>query len=407
LPGSPLLCASSRTKYDRRVMNSVFLSPNFPPNFAAFSTQLREAGATVLGLADDPYDALSHEIRSSLTEYYRVSDMHNYDELVRALGHFTHRYGKIDHIDSHNEYWLETEARLRTDFNIPGINMHDIAKVKRKSEMKRVFLEAGLKPARGRVCRNEAELRAFIKEVGFPVVAKPDIGVGAAKTFNLKSEADIAPYIKEKLDCDYIVEEFISGQIVTFDGLVDQNNEPIFTSSLRYSKGVMDAVNENTDIYYYTVRDIEPAITDAGLKTLKAFDVRSRFFHFEYFISEDGKTATPLEVNMRPPGGLTLNMFNYIYDFDCYKTWAQLVVHGVSKPMGPRPNFVIYVGRKDHIPYKLSHHDVCQKYGSIMKHEERISSVFTGAIGNHGYILRHAELEPLIAAADDIQCRNG
>jgi hypothetical protein len=31
--------------------------------------------------------------------------------------------------------------------------------------------------------------------------------------------------------------------------------------------------------------------------------------------------------------------------------------------------------------------------------------VFTGAIGNHGYILRHAELEPLIEAAEDIQCR--
>jgi hypothetical protein len=383
-------------------MNSVFLSPNFPPNFAAFSTQLRAAGAKVLGLADEPYDCLSPEIRTSLTEYYRVSDLHNYDELVRALGHFTHRYGKIDHLDSHNEYWLETEARLRTDFNIPGINLDDISKIKRKSEMKRVFLDAGLKPARGRVCQTEPELRAFIKEVGYPVVAKPDIGVGAAKTFNLKKDEDIESYLKEKLDCEYIVEEFISGQIVTFDGLVDNNNEAIFTSSLRYSKGVMDAVNDNSDIYYYTVREIEPEIMEAGLKTLKAFDVRGRFFHFEYFISADG-SAIPLEVNMRPPGGLTLNMFNYIYDFDCCKTWANLIVHGISKPMGPRPYFVMYVGRKDHIPYKLSHHQVMEKYAPIMKHEERISSVFTGAIGNHGYILRHAELKPLIAAAEDMQ----
>jgi hypothetical protein len=383
-------------------MNSVFLSPNFPPNFANFSTQLRAAGAKVLGLADEPYDQLSPEIRNTLTEYYRVSDMHNYDELVRALGHFTHRYGKLDHLDSHNEYWLETEARLRTDFNIPGINLDDITKIKRKSEMKRVFLKAGLNPARGRVCRTEEDLRDFIKEVGYPVVAKPDIGVGATKTFNLTKDDDIKPYLRDKLAEDYIVEEFITGQIVTFDGLVDHNNEAIFTSSLRYSKGVMDAVNNNSDIYYYTVRKLEPAIEEAGLKTLKAFDVRSRFFHFEYFISEDG-SAIPLEVNMRPPGGLTLNMFNYIYDFDCYKTWAQLIVHGVSKPMGERPFFVMYVGRKDHIPYKLTHNQVLETYGPIMMHEERISSVFTGAIGNHGYILRHAELKPLIDAAEHIQ----
>jgi len=56
-----------------------------------------------------------------LTEYYKVNDMHSYDELLRALGYFTHHYGKLDRIDSLNEYWLETEAELRTDFNIPGL----------------------------------------------------------------------------------------------------------------------------------------------------------------------------------------------------------------------------------------------------------------------------------------------
>jgi hypothetical protein len=63
----------------------------------------------------------------------------------------------------------------------------------------------------------------------------------------------------------------------------------------------------------------------------------------------------------------------------------------------------MYVGRKDHIPYTLTHDQVLETYGPIMMHEERISSVFTGAIGNHGYILRHAELKPLIDAAEHIQ----
>ncbi|HEY9718894.1 MAG TPA: hypothetical protein V6C69_15585, partial [Trichormus sp.] len=172
-------------------MNSVFLSPHFPPNFLNFSVQLRQAGAHVLGLADEPYEALHPELRENLTEYYRVSNMHDYDELVRALGYFTHRYGKLDHLDSHNEYWLETEARLRTDFNIGGIKCDHIDAIKRKSEMKRVFLEAGLKPARGRVCHTEEELMALINEFGYPVVAKPDIGVGAAQTFKLRNERDV------------------------------------------------------------------------------------------------------------------------------------------------------------------------------------------------------------------------
>ena len=94
-------------------MNFVSFSPQFPPTFRAFWTQLSLLGANVLGLADAAYDELHPDLRNALTEYYRVQNAHNYDELVRAMGYFTHRYGKIDRLESHNEYWLETEARIR------------------------------------------------------------------------------------------------------------------------------------------------------------------------------------------------------------------------------------------------------------------------------------------------------
>ena len=385
-------------------MISVFLSPNIPPNFVDFAIQLRASGAVVLGLGDDAFEDLSHDLRTGLTEYYRVSNMHNYDELLRALGYFTHLYGKIGHIDSHNEYWLETEARLRTDFNIPGINMDDIYKIKRKSEMKGVFKQAGLNPARGRVCRDENELRGFINAVGYPICAKPDIGVGAAKTFKMSCDDDIANYLQEKLPQDYIVEEFIDGQIISFDGLVNGQGVPLFTSSLRYSKGVMEAVNDDSDIYYYTVRNIEPSVVAAGLATVKAFDVRARFFHLEFFFKDDG-AVIPLEVNIRPPGGLTLNMFNYMFDFDCFKIWSQMIVNGVSEKREERPYFAMYAGRKDHIPYALTHEQVLKKFKPLIMHHERLSSVFALAIGNYGYVLRHPELEPLIEAAEAIQQR--
>ena len=132
-------------------MNFVFLSPHFPPNYYKFALALKNHGVTVLGLADESYDSLRPELKSVLAEYYRVNNMHNYDELVRALGYFTHRHGKLDRLDSHNEYWLETEARLRTDFNIYGIRSDQIDRIKRKSRMRETFLRAGIKAARGRV----------------------------------------------------------------------------------------------------------------------------------------------------------------------------------------------------------------------------------------------------------------
>lgn len=383
-------------------MNIVFLSPHFPPNFYNFCVRLREQGARVHGIADQPWDNLRPELRNCLHEYFHVHDMHNYDELVKALGYFTYRSGKLDRIDSQNEYWLETEAQLRTDFNIPGITMDGINKIKRKSLMKQVFIDAGLNPGRGKVCREEKELRAFVKEVGYPVVAKPDIGVGAAKTYKITNEADLKAYLEDKpADVDYIIEEFISAQIVTYDGLTDRDGNVVFSASHYYDKGVMDAVNKDIDIYYYGTRDIEKNIETAGLATLKAFDVRERFFHFEFFKMDDG-SIKPLEVNMRPPGGFTLDMFNFANDFDAYKAWAEIIVHGKTTQVSERPYFIIYVGRKDRLHYTLSHDDVLHNFREMIVHSERMNEAFSRAIGNHGYLLRHPDLPPLLEAADKI-----
>ena len=125
-------------------MNVIFLSPHFPSQYYRFCLQLKAAGANVLGIGDEPYDNLSREVRAALTEYYQIDNLHNYDALIRACGYFTHRYGKIDRLDSLNEYWLSTEARLRDDFNIFGVRGNQIDFIRRKSRMKDKFREAGV-----------------------------------------------------------------------------------------------------------------------------------------------------------------------------------------------------------------------------------------------------------------------
>jgi len=385
-------------------MNIVMLSPHFPPNFWPFSARAKEAGHAVLGLADAPYETLKPELRAGLTEYYRVADLGNYDELLRALGYFTHRYGKLDRLDSFSEYWLETEARLREDFNIFGLRPRDMDRVKKKSAMKACFQRAGIAVARGRVCRDETSLRAFIEEVGFPVVAKPDVGVGAAKTYKLTSDAELGNYLATKPPEDYIVEEFIAGRIVTYDGLTDAEGNVVLDSSLEYSRSVMDVVNEDSDVYYYTTRAIAPDLLAAGRAVAKAFAVRERFFHFEFFRRDD-ESLVALEVNMRPPGGLSVDMFNYANDMDLFREWARVLGGTGVSQAPPRPYFCAYAGRKDRIAYRLSHDQVRKDFAPLLVHQQRIDDVFSAAIGNQGYLLRHADLGPVLDAAKAIQAR--
>ena len=125
--------------------NFIFVSPNFPTNYYRFCRELLKNGFNVLGIGDCPYEALAPEVKDSLTEYYRVSTLENYDEVYRGAAYYAFRYGKIDFIESNNEYWLEQDARLRTDFNVnSGFHTADMPRVKRKSRMKEYYKKAGV-----------------------------------------------------------------------------------------------------------------------------------------------------------------------------------------------------------------------------------------------------------------------
>lgn len=373
-------------------MNFVFLSPHFPLNYMQFAIHLHNLGVKVLGLADEPYERLHPTLKASLTEYYRVNSMENYDELLRACGYFTHKYGRLDRVESHNEYWLETEARLRTDFNIPGIKDDGIARIKHKSLMKEVYRQAGFTVANGRVVRSIEEARALIAQTGYPVIAKPDVGVGAAKTYKLHNDVELADFFAQKPPVDYIVEEFVDGVICSFDGIADREGRPVFYTSHQFSLGVMETVNTDANLYYYSLRDIPEDLESAGRKALEAFQVRDRFFHLEFFRRRSDNRIVALEVNMRPPGGMTTDMFNYANDIDVYYLWARMVAENQFTVPYSRPYHCVYIGRKLNREYTHTHEEVLQRFQANMVHHEPISGVFRSALGDYGYLLRSPEL---------------
>ncbi len=379
-------------------MNIVFLSPHFPPHYFWFCQKLKETGANVLGIGNEPYDILSQDVRAALTEYYQVDDMHNYDALVRACGFFTHRYGKIDRLDSLNEYWLSTEARLRDDFNIVGVRGGEIDFIRRKSCMKAKFREAGVPVARGQVVHTIDDAYRLVLETGYPVIAKPDDGVGAIASYRLNGKQDLDAFFETRPDTDYIMEEFIAGTIYSFDGLADRSGNPLFYTAHAFSQGIMETVNEARHIYYYSLRDIPATLEKIGLDCLKAFKAKERFFHIEFFQTAADKYVA-LEVNMRPPGGFTTDMFNYACDIDIYKIWAELIVNHQTDLTYRRDYHCCYASRKMSLPYVHSHDDILAQFGELMVKIESVPGVFSSALGDIGYIFRSQSLNQILDIA--------
>ena len=384
-------------------MNIVFFSPHFPPNYYQFCVNLKLLGATVLGLADLPYESLQPELKESLAEYYRVDDMQQYDKLLRALGYFTHHHGKIDRIDSLNEFWLEIEAKLRTDFNIFGLKTEQMPHIKRKSRMKETYKRIGIDVARGKIVRRIHEAKQLIEEIGYPVVAKPDVGVGAARTYKIHNLQELEQFYTEKPTLDYIMEEYIDGIICSFDGLTDRDGNLVFYTAHQFSQGIMETVNTDSLIYYYSLRQIPPDLEHAGRAVLRAFDVRERFFHFEFFRCKANDRLVALEVNLRPPGGLTTDMFNFANNIDIYREWANVVVNNRFNAQYSRDFHACYIGRKCNRSYAHTQEQILAAYGQQLMHHEPISGIFSAALGDYGYLVRSPELAEVLEIVDYIQ----
>ena len=375
--------------------NFIFISPNFPTNYWQFCHHLKNNGFNVLGIGDQPYDELNANLKDSLNEYYKVSSLENEEEVYRAVAFFIYKYGRIDWLESNNEYWLEKDAKLRTAFNIQsGFQVEDMARIKYKSKMKEFYIKAGVPVARYYLVETWEGCQEFIEKVGYPVIAKPDNGVGASDTYKITCEEDLqAFFAKKQADVLYIMEEFIHGEINSYDAIIDANGEPMFETGNVTPSSLVDVVNNQDNSIYYIVKDLPEDTRKAGRATVKSFGVKSRFVHFEFFrLLQDqegfGKKGdiVALEVNMRPSGGFTPDMINFANSTDVYKIWADMIAYNSTLTPQGEHAYCAFVGLRDAKNYVMSHEDVMEKYGHCMKMVDRIPDALSGAMGNQMYM---------------------
>jgi len=382
--------------------NFLFLSPNFPPNWLNFARALKRAGVRVLGLGDSDFASFPEELRSSLDWYHRVGSMRNYDELVRACGWFTHTFGRLDRIESFNEFWLEAEASLRTDFNVrPGFTLSDIRFARRKSGQKEFFAAHGIPHARGALCRTLEEGLSVAAMTGYPIIAKPDDGIGAEGISKLHSEEELRAFFAGRRG-DFVLEEFVNAEIITFDGLAGPGGELVFFTSHEYDRGVMETVQKAMHIYYFSLRDIPHEMEALGRRVVAAYGLKERFFHFEFFRKPDGSLSV-MEVNMRPPGGMTMDMFNYACDTDLYAAYAGIVSRGETGFPYERKYHTAFASRRRELNYRRGLEEVSSALGPAIMWQGPMPEAFSGAMGHYGYIIRHHNLPDLKAGLALIQ----
>ena len=395
--------------------NVVFISPNFPTNYWQFCRELKKNGMNVLGIGDQPYEELNPELKENLHEYYKVSNLENYDEVYRGVAFLIFKYGPIDWLESNNEYWLERDARLRTAFHITsGFQEEDIPRIKYKSKMKEYYRNVGISTARYYLVEDREGCLEFIDKVGYPVVVKPDNGVGASQTYKLSSDEELDDFLQKKTPgVSYIMEEFVYAEVNSYDAIIDSHGEPLFETGNVTPMSIMDIVNNQDNSIYYILKELPSDTRQAGRATVKSFGVKSRFVHFEFFrLLKDQKglgtkgSIIALEVNMRPCGGFTPDMIDFSHSTNVYKIWADMVAFDKTEIESGPHAYCAYAGRRDGKKFLLNDSQVAEKYGNRLKMNQRIPEVLAGAMGNQMFVALFDTKEEMdLFYKDVLSCR--
>ena len=381
----------------------ILISPHFPQTYYRFAEALKHNGFRVLGIGDASYEELCPELKANLDEWYACYNMDNFDNECRAVGYYRDKYGEIDYLESNNEYWLEKDAKLREIFNIKnGVRPDELQYWQHKSMMKELYKKAGANVADYILVNSKEQLLEFIDRVGYPVFAKPDIGVGAANDYKIKNSEDVDVFFNTKPHwIRYICEQFVTGNIVSFDGVCDEDSNVVWCASNVFPPSVSDVVKKGEYLFYYTMKNIPEDLENLGRRVIKAFNVKRRFFHLEFFrlteyVKGVGKVndLVALETNMRPAGGFTPDLINFSQSFNDYQIWADIIAFNENRQDLNMPKYYCAcASRRDFANYEHSDQEVLDKYYGKICNYGRYPDALSRAMGNRFFMAKFDSLE--------------
>ncbi|MHB8718227.1 MAG: ATP-grasp domain-containing protein [Candidatus Dormibacteria bacterium] len=323
-------------------MNVILVEPAFPPNQREFVRGLAAAGATVVGIGERPFDWLDEELRGWMLHYEQVPNVTDATVMATAVRAIQARLW-VDRLEATVEAHTLPVAHVREACGIPGTSVRTAYLCRDKPSMKQVLREAGIPTAASTSADSAAEVHAFVREVGYPLILKPRAGAGASGTVRVDGDAELDAALSrfgaEGAD-SIAVEEFVEGHEGFYDTLsIDGHAAYDWVS--HYYPNVLEAMRERwiSPQFISTNRvDSEPdydQLKDMGARVNAALGIGTSATHMEWFFGPRGLRFS--EIGARPPGVRAWDLYAAGNDVDIYREWANAIVHGsVERPLSRR-----------------------------------------------------------------------
>ncbi|MFN7965113.1 MAG: hypothetical protein U0V87_05430 [Acidobacteriota bacterium] len=319
--------------------NVVFVAPFFREATLRFVEAAAALPGVRLGLvSQDPEERLPPGLRQRLAAHQRVSDGLDAQQIADATRVCAQRQGSVDRLIGMLEDLQVPLGEVRDALRLPGIGADAARNFRDKARMKDVLSKHGLPCAKHRLAHTSEQVLEFVREIGFPVVAKPPAGAGSRNTFRLDDHDQLTSYLRmhtPSAERPAMVEEFIVGQEHSFDS-VCIDGRLIWYSINHYFPGPLEVV-ETPWIQWAVLlpREVQTpeysAIVQAARHALPVLGIGTNMSHMEWFRRSDGTVAIS-EVGARPPGAQFTTLISYAHDTDFYRAWSRLMIFDQFDP---------------------------------------------------------------------------
>lgn len=311
----------------------IFLEPCFPANQREFVRALVAVGARVTGIGERPKSALDPQLRDWLFHYEQVSNVTS-PKAVEAIVREVQKKVKVTALEAVVEAHVMCAATVREACGIPGTSVKTTYLCRDKPAMKDALRAAGVPCAQSTGSGDAAEIAAFVKKIGYPVVVKPRDAAGASGTYRCDTDTELDAALAA---ChvgrggEVAVEEFIEGHEGFWDTLSIGGNV-IHEFVCHYFPNVLEAMRTRWISPQFIATNRLDAVEGydevkvLGRKVLEALEIGTSATHMEWFFGPKGLKFS--EIGCRPPGVRAWDLYAAANDIDIYREWAMTVVHG-------------------------------------------------------------------------------
>lgn len=312
-------------------MKVLMFSPGFPAEMPYFTRGLKNAGATVIGIGDQPATMLPRTARDHIDHYVRVEDLWSEGPMADTARRI-HREIGLDRIECLWEPGMLVAAQMREAIGLRGMTVDETVPFRDKEVMKRVLDRAGVRTPRHRRASSADQVRTAAAEVGYPLIVKPIAGAGSADTHRVDDAEALEAILPKIAHVPTVsVEEYIDGEEYTFD-TVCAGGEVLYENVSWYRPRpllarTLEWVSPQTVALRNLERPEARLARSFGRDVLRALGFRTGFTHMEWFLKPDGEAVFG-EIAARPPGARSVDIMNYACDMDIFDGWAHAITQG-------------------------------------------------------------------------------